>query len=118
MVPPDNHLNVNITDYVYLLPNGSANYDEVAPSVCFPYRMVTYTIVQADATPISEHWVNIMKFQVMVLASSFVQLLNTTVNPIFPITLMAIGGTLTTISLIKWKRLHGNLERSSDSKNP
>jgi hypothetical protein len=114
IVPPDNYLNVNITDSIYILPNSSANWDVIAPNVSFPYRVVTYTIVQALDTPISEHWVYIMKFQVTALASGFVQILNTILNPIFYVILIAVGLILVTIPLIIWKRLHGNIKRSQN----
>jgi len=113
LVPPNNHLNVNITESIYILPNSSANYDAIAPSVSFPYETVTYTIIQALEKPISEHWVYIMKYQVTVLASGFVQILNIGLDSSLPIILIAIGFILVVLSLIIWQRkLHGNLKRS------
>jgi|GEM_PF-3007530 hypothetical protein len=113
VLPPNNYLNVNISESIYILPNSSANYDVIAPEVSFPYEKVTYTIIQSLDKPVSEHWVYIMKYQVTVLASGFVQILNTGLDPSFPIILIAIGLTLVVISLIIWQRkLHGNLKRS------
>lgn len=110
VVSPGDYLDVEVTDYIYILSNASANFDVIAPNAYFPYRVVTYTIVQALGTPISEHWTYLMKFQVIVLASGFVQVLSITSSPIFSIALIAIGVILTNISLIRWKRSRSNLE--------
>ena len=98
VLPPNNYLNVNINESIYILPNSSANFDVIAPEVSFPYEKVTYTIIQSLDKPISEHWVYIMKYQVTVLDSNYFDFIVLT-NIIF-----AVGLIVVAIAFIIWQR--------------
>ena len=108
--PSPSYLNVNITESIYILPNSSANYDVIAPEVSFPYKKVTYTIIQALDKPISENWVYIMKYQVTVLDSNYFDFIVLT-NILF-----AIGLIVVAIAFIIWQRkLRRSAKRSQEA---
>lgn len=104
---------INDGDPIYILPNGSANYNVIAPQISVLSERVTYTFKQYFESPRPDHLYMAINTTVLVLDSSYTEAFSLIVPLQF---IIAIGLIIVVISFIIWQRkLRRRAKRSQEA---
>jgi hypothetical protein len=92
---------VDNSDPIYILPNGSVNYNVIAPEVSGLYQEVDYTFKQYSRAPTPDHLMGTIVFPVKVEAFGYFEfsLFNFMAN-----IMMAVGLSVVAIAFVIWQR--------------